>query len=363
MPFPAPLARLLLPDPDDDALEQAVAFVARTYAEGEAARSALAKTLEAHRLTALIATQLARTPQGRELALVRDYEASRLRRVVLQLAQEGTLQTLTHALETAGIVHVIFKGAQLARTIYAERDLRPGVDIDVLVAPDDLPAAIDALQAVGIEPRGRTHALSHELDLTDGRSWIDLHWHLLRPGRMRREMVHDVLASRVREHDLWVPDDSWTLIILLFHPAITDALTGRVNRAADLARWLLLRQADHGLVARRLHEFGLATAAWTTLAWTEGLVGRALATELGAALSPGRLRQAYLRRWIAADPAVLYQAHPNLVRGLFSLALQDSPTDLPRAVLHYGFTQLQRHLFPTALHRRLSAAGQWQKKS
>jgi hypothetical protein len=49
-------------------------------------------------------------------------------------------------------------------------------------------------------------------------------------------------------------------------------------------------------------------------------------------LAPGRLRRRYLESWLGKHPARLYVQQPWLVRGAFSLALQDRVRDAGRAV-------------------------------
>jgi hypothetical protein len=54
--------------------------------------------------------------------------------------------------------------------------------------------------------------------------------------------------------------------------------------------------------------------------------------EAWRALSPPRLRQRYIDAWLHRDPGRLYAQRPNLVRGAFSLALQDRVSDAARAL-------------------------------
>lgn len=93
------------------------------------------------------------------------------------------LQAIVVALTGRGIPALLMKGAGLAYTAYASPELRPSDDVDVLVAPEQLPAAAGALEAAGY-----TRALEPDADLaatqchyvravTPGVEHIvDLHW-------------------------------------------------------------------------------------------------------------------------------------------------------------------------------------------
>jgi hypothetical protein len=121
-------------------------------------------------------------------------------------------------------------------------------------------------------------------------------------------------------------------VALLTHPAITEHVTGRLISAIDLDRWLRGRAVDWSSVIAILERIGLRTAAWTMVEWTRTLLGTAVPAEVMAALTPGLARQRYLRRWLAAHPAQIYERHPWLVRGGFSLALQQDPHDVVQAL-------------------------------
>jgi hypothetical protein len=63
-------------------------------------------------------------------------------RVVAGLAQ------VADVLDGAGIPWVVVKGPAVAYGLYPEPTLRQAGDLDILVAPSDLPAAVDGLEAV-----------------------------------------------------------------------------------------------------------------------------------------------------------------------------------------------------------------------
>jgi len=78
------------------------------------------------------------------LYLQRKHQAER----VFELAAD-----ITQALDEVSIPCVVLKGAALAHMAYAEPGLRPMDDIDMLVAPADMPAANDVLERLGLNVR------------------------------------------------------------------------------------------------------------------------------------------------------------------------------------------------------------------
>lgn len=260
------------------------------------------------------------------------------RAAALHLARRAALARASHALEEAALDYVVFKGAHLTPLLYSNPTLRPALDVDVLVRARHQEQAIDALTNVGFELHHRAETASHELNLTDGAAWIDLHWHLLRPGRMRAPVEEEIISTRERaggeRESYWVPSTTWTTVIMLVHNAVTDTVNGRAIRAVDLQRWITRagRSIDWDDVANKVDRMGLRAAAWATLYWTDSLLGLALDESVWRAFAPPRLQQAYLRAWMAADPAKLYQRHPQLVRAGFGLAMHDTPRDAVRFI-------------------------------
>ena len=100
------------------------------------------------------------------------------------------------------IDHIFVKGVILAETLYPNLGDRDMVDIDLVVHPSDLSAAVNSLEKVGIRRLEPFRALDHpdesrEAPLVkslDGgvEVVLDLHWHLLDPR-----------VFPLAEHDVW----------------------------------------------------------------------------------------------------------------------------------------------------------------
>ena len=248
------------------------------------------------------------------------------------LRQEHVLGEACALLDDIGAQHVVFKGALLRPILYASPHLRPAVDVDVLVGANDAPRVARVFQQRGYRLALQSHSDTHEISLERRGVWLDLHWCLLRPGRMRQDITCEVLVRRVRHGSLWGPSDTHLTVAMLVHPAITDHVTGKLISAVDLDLWLRKREVAWTEVIALLRRIGLGTAAWAMLAWTHNLFGTPVPEEVWRELTPGPLRRKYLETWLRHHPAGLYFRRPWLVRGAFSLALQDRPGDVARAL-------------------------------
>lgn len=112
----------------------------------------------------------------------------------------GTLQDLGYldgVLGSAGVPWLVLKGPVLGELYYARPDVRPYSDLDILVGPGALGAALDALVAGGCRlgqpwpdladgPPGEV-----QVELPSGR-WLDVHWHLINMPRVRRCFAVDI---------------------------------------------------------------------------------------------------------------------------------------------------------------------------
>ena len=180
--------------------------------------------------------------------------------------------------------------------------------------------------------------ISHELVLSKGAVDVDLHWELLREGRLRSDIAADMLSRRRRENGVWMLSAEDALFVLLVHPAFAKHLAGwgmGLHRVADIVDWLLSQSFDWQTALTALRENGVQTAAWATLQWVHLLTCRSGASprplvKLDKMLSdtqPGRLRRMWLECWLCNDlSARLSGTHWARLVG-FSLFLHDTPGD------------------------------------
>ena len=142
-----------------------------------------------HGVVPLVAQVLARdagipAPAPLRQALRRDSQANAARNMLLSTA---LLEVLRH-LQAQGISAVPFKGPVLSESAYGDVVLRQFTDLDILVEPEQVAAALRALAELGFELREYGHIpewmfrrTSHAYTLvspSQGGAVVELHWAL-----------------------------------------------------------------------------------------------------------------------------------------------------------------------------------------
>lgn len=262
---------------------------------------------------------------------------SRLSAEALYAAQESVLGEIDRLLGEAGIDHVVFKGAANRLILYENPAVRACHDLDLLVRAEDRVRAAGALLEAGFEAVPEPRSISREVVLSRGGVNIDLHWGLLREGRLRRDPTPQMLDRRRRVQNSWMLDNNDALFTMLVHPAFAKHLAGwemGLHRVLDIIIWLRTRSFDWPVVRGRLREQGVQGAAWATLRWVKLLTAPRSPGELDVMLSdlqPGRLRSMWINRWLHGNlPERTAGAHWARIMG-FSLFLHDMPSDAVRA--------------------------------
>ena len=161
----------------------------------------------------------------------------------------------------------------------------------------------------------------------------------LREGRLRSDLAGSMIDNRRRLHDTRMLAPEAALFLLLVHPAFAKHLAGwnmGLHRVADIVLWLRKQSFDWEVLRTLLAENGVGTAAWATLAWVQTLMPPDSIAGLDdklASVQPGRLKRAWLRRWLQANLSERTSGK-RWVRLLgFSSLLHDSPHDSLRALV------------------------------
>jgi hypothetical protein len=174
------------------------ALAARAVA-GEIDWNALVERIKAERLGPLLHGAFAQAPfvpASVTESWQRAYRSAALSYVVWS----GTLKRVADALARGGIPLIVLKGAALAETIYDKPTLRPLADIDVLIRREQVPAALEVLQAAGYAPpgaaesEGYTLRFENELAVSSRNQFgvaIDIHWSLFDSHYYQRTLSHD----------------------------------------------------------------------------------------------------------------------------------------------------------------------------
>lgn len=267
-----------------------------------------------------------------------EFHESRLAAEARYAVQEAALGEIDLLLGSAGIDYVVFKGSATRLLLYDNPANRACHDIDILVRPAQKVQAAAALVEAEFKPVPDPLNIGHEMTLSKGLIDVDLHWGLLREGRLRQDPVNEMLDRRRQAEGVWMLSAEDEFVLLLVHPAFSKHLAARdmgLHRVLDIVTWLRTQSFDSPIVRERLAAQGVRTAGWATLLWTALLATPYSPRKLDvmlAELRPGRLRAAWLDRWLRSNLSQrLASAH--LVRLLaFSLLIHDTPRDAVRAL-------------------------------
>ena len=301
------------------------------------------------------------------------------RRILFQqMNAHADLVALADRLGAAGVPWLMVKGPVLAELSYAQPEQRPYGDLDVLVSPGSLRAAVAALEAGGwvVLDRNWTlalHRMVGELHLTGPLgTLVDLHWSLQNRESRRRQVR--VGTSTLFERGTTVtlrglavrtlsPAD--TLVHLCLHAAGDGA--DRLMHLADIAALLPDRPDGWAEVLVTAQEWGVGEAMAIVLQRTayELDVDVPAATIRRLSPSPGpRLAETAVHRlWPVAGAA---QPHgpaarwarwrldggavhwPMPHRRRTTVPFTDSPAD-PGSVLHDAGGAAGRELYLRAV--------------
>nr|WP_231126881.1 nucleotidyltransferase family protein [Motilibacter aurantiacus] len=220
-----------------------------------------------------------------QLPLVRTglYDARRdaLIRHLVVLRQAAAMAAV---LTAAGVRFAVVKGPVLTELAYGRPERRPYADLDLLVHPQDLRAALDSLGAAGWSMLDRNWVLARrqmraELSLVYGETvMLDLHWHLVneRPRRAALNWHTADLLERTRTVDvggveLPVLDPVDAMMHLALH-ATTSGLH-RLQWPVDLFLWNREQRPDPGLLRERCAAASLTLLVATALDRTQRVLG------------------------------------------------------------------------------------------
>lgn len=201
--------------------------------QSDAARAALIDLARTHRVHLLLAARLQEICTDSDslpedvAALIDDI---RLEAIVDEL-RVRELCRVAFALEDGGAQPVVFKGAALAHTHYAESWQRPHLDVDILIDPATREAAFDRLRALGYE---RPAFISGELvmhqapfiraDELGVEHALDVHWRIANPQVVAIALSHAEIRERsqpvyLQSHTFRVPAPVDALLLACLHRA------------------------------------------------------------------------------------------------------------------------------------------------
>jgi hypothetical protein len=247
------------------------------------------------------------------------------------LAQKQAIIQLDSLFAEENITYAVFKGAHVREVVYRNPAFRPSVDVDILIADADKYRVIRLLCASGYSLNADRENISHEVSLTRDNVTIDLHWHIMRPGRTRMELTDLLLHSRARCGYFWGLGNTATLLVLLVHPVFTKYSTApqsSIVRLADLKRWITHQPIEWQELLHVLEEAGVKTAAWITATLLADLTGCAIPAFVDNAISPPQPKRFLLERWLSLNLSSKFADYPIFSKYIFTLLAHDKVTDI-----------------------------------
>jgi len=153
------------------------------------------------------------------------------REVLLDDLATRELQTVLVALDAEGIEPIVFKGAALAHTHYAESWLRPRLDADLLIAPDQRRRVFEILARLGYRqpPMVSGELISYQAMFVRAHPIgiehvLDVHWKIAERQAVAQALTYEELRARsqritVARGAMRVPSPIDALLISCIHRA------------------------------------------------------------------------------------------------------------------------------------------------
>jgi len=248
-------------------------------------------------------------------------------------------------LAAAGVTPVALKGLDLLHRVYGGFDQRTLTDVDLLVRPEELRPAVEALQSAGWMPPAepeRTHYIrsSHHLPLrSPGPVHVEfeIHWNLAQGVRFavdgaelqRRSLPLEIAGRRLRRLD----DHDAVAHLLLHH--FTHYFDRRLKWLVDLQQLTAQPGFSWERVIERLRQWRAAAATGASVRHLK---------KMSPELIPDRvLRELPLAAWRRALLLPLRSSHPlellrhtgnRRVQLYLAAVLLEQPSDLPAWLAH-----------------------------
>lgn len=152
-----------------------------------------------HNLLPLLRKKLGgnpRVPESARAVFQREYMRSAARAALLQ----RDLARMLEQFRARDIDLVLLKGSALAAAIYPDPALRPMVDVDALIAPQDAPAALECAAALGYYPQNSETRAGDQLEFENeialinpasAMSMIEFHWSLFNSPHHQQRLQMD----------------------------------------------------------------------------------------------------------------------------------------------------------------------------
>lgn len=269
---------------------------------------------------------------------------------VRYLQQKAAMYEVSSLLEQNSVVHLFFKGSHTREVAYTRPATRLTCDIDLLVASKDREFAIDLLANKGYSLHINNDNTTHEVSLNKGLVSIDLHWHILRPGRVSSNLTEQLLSNRIRHGHYFACSPEEHLMILLIHPVFTEYSTitqSGLIKLLDIVLWLNVHDVDWYKLRNLLYLNHVQTPAWITLQYLNLITGMEFPSTFVQTIKPSSWRAMYLNFWIKNNLPARLKRWSMFVKIGFTLLAHDT---LAHSV-SFAHTQFSQNLKKHGAHR------------
>ena len=233
---------------------------------------------EHHRLRGLLCQRLEAVQVDVPEAVLSRLRSQRLRAVTRELAIRRELNVIGEALAESAVLAMAMKGAALIDTVYKEPGLRPMIDLDLLVEPDGIDRATQALGNAGYRPVGLPRHLRAYYDRERHQHRVPLvHDQHPLPVELHERLILEIdpvstdqvfaRSAEGRGGSLQLPDPTDLLLQVAFHFARDrrGRSYGALCQLADLAYTIDRQPIDWEELERRSCSYGLSDSAFAAL--------------------------------------------------------------------------------------------------
>jgi Uncharacterised nucleotidyltransferase len=305
-----------------------------------------------HRVASLVHREIANGGRNWPPGIVEPLRETTRKTLVDNLLLLKALRDVAAALGEEGIGFVLLKGASLLGFLYQEIQLRPMVDLDLLIRGKDWPKVAETLGQRGYRlpspERERFYQESwyHQLVESPGTPscYLEFHWNLESVERSRidtDELIRDAVPFEIEGEQFLRLCDDHLLLHLSIHLA-HHFQDPSLHWIEDLRRLLARGSLDWDRIGRVARQWGVANC----LAYSLGYLER---VHPGTLPPPARrfalsgIRGWILRAFQTSDPTLPHRRlHGSPLRHAVSMALLDRWSDVGRYVALHSAMRLSR---------------------
>lgn len=278
---------------------------------------------------------------GTPAALIQRLEKNRVEdRVGLTLLYDR-LGRFADVMDAAGIPFITLKGSTLAPLLYDSVDLRPMVDVDVLIRRRDWPRVRETLEAAGYrlpDQKAIEYWLANYFNMAvttrdSPPSYFDLHWSLGQEVRYRVDeegLWSRAVPYQVEGRQLLRLSNEDLLLNLVLHLGY-HYFDARLLWLWDIQLLCRRLPIDWAVAASRAARWKMSTVLAVGLGYVEKVFPGAVPAGWLRRIGPGLVHRALLAPLRSAEPDRCFRGDDNRTMQLIQgLLIMDSPRDMLR---------------------------------